>query len=388
MKNARFIILPALAGIGLLAGGLYKNMKQADGADAPQTEASPELPQEEIRTDAFSLKLFQQVLSEQSGNVLVAPRVVSNTLHALRELAGGESAKELDALQLSQTAVLRTPEPERSILLAIDINVPRTENRFNLVPLPFSEDVPRALSLFNGFLAPSADALFATTDMVSTRTRLLAGAAAYCHTGGYLPFHPTHSRTADFDSASGGMPHYQQMRSRGQYLTARAEDGSWQAVALLLKQNQPAGIPLALIGILPSDSARTFATQLTLEQLSSIRSALAKAAPEDTLVEFPRLKLEVRPYDMRYTLRRLGLASLFHSEQADFSPLTPGKIHLNALIHASGVTIDENRRAPRMEVSELDQAGRIISFSRPFIWLLADLSTDTPMEYMGLVEEM
>ena len=104
---------------------------------------------------------------------------------------------------------------------------------------------------------------------------------------------------------------------------AKAEDGAWKAVLLPIKDTNQ-----ALIGILPAGDAREFAAALTPEQLSNIRQALVTAQPEDTLVEFPRLELEVRPYDMRYTLRKLGLNSAFDTERADFSGISDHHLHL------------------------------------------------------------
>lgn len=387
MKKVQTFLLPALVVLGLLAGGLTGYFKQTD----KETKEPAKVPtmQEKLQTDEFSLRLFQQVLQEQKGNIMVAPHTVSEALLALQSIAAGKTQEELETLQLTQAKVKREPEPFRNIILTVDINVPRTKGEHAVLPLHYSENLPDALSFFNRILAqgaPDSNAQFATSDMVSTRTKLLLGGAIYCNLSNYLPFHAEHSRMDDFDSATGAMPRYLQMRSRGLYNTAKAEDVSWQAVAFPLYQQSKT--PLVLICIRPEGSARQFAESLTPELLTRIREALATATPEDTLVELPRLELQVRPYDMRYTLRRLGLTSLFDSSTADFSRLTHDKIHLNAMVHASGITIAENKQKTATPVSELEQAKNIISFSRPFIWIVADLSTNTPLEYIGLVEEM
>ncbi len=387
MIKAQTFLLPALVALGLLAGGLTGYFKRT----VKETNEPADMlsQQEKHQTDAFSLKLFQQVLQEQKGNIMVTPHTVSEALLALQGIAAGKTQEELAALQLTQAKALREPEPFRNVLLTVDINVPRTEGEHAVLPLRYSENLPQALSFFNSVLvqgSPDSNARFASSDMVSSRTRLLLGASIYCNLSNHLPFHAEHSRMDDFDSSTGAMPRYHQMRSRGLYRTAGAEDGSWQAVALPLHQQSKT--PLTLICIRPAGSARKFAESLTPELLSRIRENLASATPEDTLVELPRIDLQVRPYDMRYTLRRLGLTSLFDSSTADFSRLTPDKIHLNALVHASGITIAENKQKANTPASELEQAKKRISFSRPFIWIVADLSTDTPLEYIGLVEEI
>ncbi len=90
---------------------------------------------------------------------------------------------------------------------------------------------------------------------------------------------------------------------------------------------------------------------------------------------------------MRFSLRRMGLKSMFDSTTADFSTLTEEKIHLGAMLHACQIFIQESKSNQPAD-EHLDAAKEFISFSRPFIWMLGDLTTESPMEFMGLVEEM
>lgn len=386
MKRAQHIILPLVAGLGLLGGGLYSyltkslNPEEADAANTPYS-----IPEGGIATDSFSIKLFQQALQEQKGNVIAAPRTISEALHTLVPLSGGMTRDELGALKLCAESAGTASCIYNDHLIAVDINVPRKDEAEGIISLPFSENTPIAISIFNGTLAQSApdnNAQFATSDMVTPRTRLLAGAVAYGRCTWEIPFLKADTRMAEFDSQSGAMPHYPQMRSRGLYRTAKAEDGAWKAVAIPVRNTRQ-----ALIGILPAGSAREFAASLTPDLLSNIRQALVTAQPEDTLVDFPRLELEVRPYDMRYTLRKLGLNSFFDTEKADFSGISDQRVYLGAMVHASGIWIIESPDKKQAS-SELDYAKNIISFSRPFIWFIADLTAGTPFEFIGLVEEM
>lgn len=374
--------------LGLAAGGLtnyYRQSQQGEG------EAAPEVKAVELSTDAFSLRLFHHAIEgKQNGNVLVAPRTLGRALLALQELAAGKTLEELQSLQLSEESHLRNSEPDSAALLGKDLSLARGEKAALVMTLPFSENVPMALSLFNGMLAPilgSPEAQLADSTMVTNRTRLLAGCVGRFYADWKTPFSSTDTRIADFDNESGGMPHFTQMRSRGLYQVAEAEDGSWKAVALPMKDTNSSRIPLVYIGILPSGPAREFASALTPEKLTEIRRALSTATPQDTLVELPRLELRVPPYDMRDSLRRLGLKALFDSETADFSALTPDKIHLGALVQSLEVVLTESRikAAPN---PELNYAEKCVSFSRPYIWMIADLETPTPIEFIGLVEEM
>jgi hypothetical protein len=183
------------------------------------------------------------------------------------------------------------------------------------------------------------------------------------------------------------MPTIHQMRTRGLYRTAQAKDGSWKAVALPFRKDRDSGSSLVYIGILPTGSARDFAAQLTPEQVTAIRKALADATPQDTLVEQPRQELQILPYDMRDTLRRMGLKALFDPETADFSPITSETIQLSAALFSASGYLGESKEQPKADAA-LDYAGQVIAFTRPYIWLIADLETSTPIEFFGLVEEL
>lgn len=389
MKISSNIILPVFAAVGLVAGGLYSVIHQKQSQSNPPT-AQQEQAATELRTDAFSLRIFQQMLDDKSGNVMVAPLAISQTLLKLETIAAGKTLEQLQALQLDKTRYKRDTGTDHASLVTIDMNVPRKQQAAQVLALPFSEDVPLALSIFNGALAQCMNrdnAQYATSDMVNERTRLLAGTVAAAHCKFETPFLSVHTRTADFDSASGAMPHYRQMRNRAGYRTAKAADGSWHAVALPFASRSKGKAPLVFIGILPSGSARDFAKGLTPEQLTDIRKALAEADPQDTLVELPRLDFVVQPYDMRYILRRLGLVSLFDSETADFSPLTEQKIHLGAMVYAAEASIQDTP-TNQAAAQDLDYAKNYISFSRPFLWMITDLSTGSPLDFIGIVEEM
>lgn len=383
------IIWGALAILGLLGGWYGKTYlaPEATTPEAQQKEAGPPA----LSSDSFSLRLFHQALAEkESGNVLVAPHIVSDTLLALQEIAGGQTREELSAMQLAAVSPPRGTEPERAILLAADINLQRTGCAVRVMPLPFSENVPMALSLFNGSLASAMlnpNAQLADSKNVTSRTRLLAGCTTTMREAWEIPFNSANSRTADFDSDSGGMPHFQQMRSRGLYRSATAEDESWKAVALPFRKNNTSGEQLFFIGILPAGNARNFATALTPDTLTTIRRNLAEAEPQDSLVELPRTELHILPFDMRDTLRRMGLKALFDSEMADFSSLTPEEIHLGGLLFSASVHLTESEAPPQADAS-LHSARETFSFSRPYIWLVADLHSPTPPEFIGLQVEM
>lgn len=392
MKNPGPII--SLVVLLALAGGWFAGPHIIKAVHPQQPETDGKAPVSHITqadTDTFSITLFQQSLREKErGNVMVAPHIISDTLIALSHIAAGKTLEELQALQLRETNALRGTEPACAILLAHDVNLPGTSTNQQVMPLPFSEDVPMALSIFNGSLAwatGNPDAQVANSTLVTKRTKLISGCTTFMRKDWEIPFHPADTRTSEFDCASGGMPHFQQMRSRGMYRSAKAEDGSWKAVAMPFKKESASGESLVFIAIQSSANARDFASQLTAGQLTDIRLALAAAEAQDTLVELPRMQLRIAPCDMRDTLRRLGLKALFDPASADFSPLTSEKIQLGGFLFSATIALVESAtRNPANET--LDDAKEYFSFTRPYIWLIADLQTGIPVDFIGLTEEM
>ena len=385
----RIILWTVLSLLGLLGGALGKHYFVQ--TEQEQTAEAPIQEQQELSTDSFSVRFFQQALSEKpSGNILVAPHLVSDMLLVLQECSAGKTREELQSLELRRTQTLRATEPTCAMLLGMDFNLPRQNSRRGVMPLPFSENLPMALSLFNGSLSQAignTNIQLANSQMVTSRTKLLLGGTLNLRKEWEIPFSSTHSRTAGFDNASGSMPHIHQLRNRGMYRVTEASDKSWKAVAIPFRNDTAGGSQLVYIAILPDGNAREFALQLTPERLTTIRRELAQASPQDTLVEIPRQELQILPYDMRDTLRRMGLKALFDPETADFSPLTTDKIQLGAALFSASVYLTESGTSTQSD-SSLDYAERVFSLARPYIWMITDLETDLPLEFIALIEEL
>lgn len=370
--------------IGLSAGLILPRLLQGDGlGTAAPAEPDFSLPKDGIVSDAFSIRLLQAAMEEsETPLVLVAPAAVTDALLTLRNAAAGASVEEIDALHLSPTLPRNSSSADYKVLLAPEESLKLRGP--SCLPLPYRKDFIEAQSLFNMFMPgqrPMADTRFISSD-----TRLLIGAATLVNTDFLHPFHPKDTRRGDFDNADGRMPSVPMMRCRALFRTAAAEDGSWRAIALLLKA--PTGTPAgAFIGILPQGSVRDFARALTPEQLSDIRRALAEAEPQDSLVELPRFALETPTRDLQPLLATLGVSAPFDLRRADFSPLTEEPLALNALPERKTLFITEEESIQEA-TPDLDGAASVISFNSPFLWLIGDLTTDAPFVLMGLVENM
>lgn len=344
-----------------------------------------------VVSDAFSLQLFHAMLETDTPNPAIAPLPLTDLLHHLREISAGVTRRELEQLQLSKGADPQNAPLPYGCIVAVDRDLPAGGLRTRLVTrLPLKESVPQSLSIFNGMLCRDSndpDGQVVDSTVLNANTQMLAAATANAAPEMEHPFHPGDTvREADFFNADGGLPHVDLMRCRAPLRTARAADDSWEAVALFLKKRQN-GTPVALVAILPKGDARAFAKELTPERLSGIRSALADAAPQDTTLEMPGIIVNTPTRDITGLMRRLGVNAAFDAQKADFSPITTQKIKLDALLDRERLYLTD--RGPRTTPdSNVEYGERHLTLNKPFIWLLADLSSPMPPHFIGLLENL
>ncbi|MCQ2371330.1 MAG: hypothetical protein MJ058_04690 [Akkermansia sp.] len=355
----------------------------------PDTETQGQ-PQGVV-SDAFSLQLFHAMLETDTPNPAIAPLPLTDLLLHLREISAGDTRRELEQLQLSEGADPQNAPLPYGCIVAVDRDLPAGELRSRLVTrLPLKESVPQSLSVFNGMLCRDSDdpdGQVVDSTVLNANTQMLAAATANAAPEMEHPFHPGDTvREADFFNADGGLPHVDLMRCRAPLRTARAEDGSWEAVALFLKKQQN-GTPVALVAILPKGDARAFAKELTPERLSGIRSALADAEPQDTTLEMPAIVVSTPTRDISGLMRRLGVNAAFDAQKADFSPITPQKIKLDALLDRERLYLTD-RGSRTTPDSNVEYGERRLTLNRPFIWLLTDLSSPMPPHFIGLLENL
>lgn len=350
--------------------------------DAPQG-------QQGVVTDAFSLQLFHAMLEADAENPAIAPLPLTDLLLHLREISAGTTRRQLEQLQLSHGADYQNITLPYGCQVAVDRELPTGELRTPLVTrLPLQSSVPEALSLFNGMLCRAANddnGQVVDSTILNKDTQMLAAATANFTAEWEHPFHPGDTvRDADFYNADGGLPHTDMMRCRAPLRLAEAADGSWQAVALMFKGRQK-GSPVAFIAILPQGNAREFGRGLTPAGLSEIRTALQAAAPQDTTLEMPRINLNIPTRNLSPLLQRLGVTDIFDALKADFSPITPQKIKLDAVLDKERLILSETGDRSTYD-SNVEYGEKRLSLNKPFIWIVADLCSPMPPFFMGLME--
>ncbi len=369
-----------LAVMGAIFGPALWNYLHEE--DAPQG-------QQGVVTDAFSVQLFHAMLDTDAENPTIAPLPLTDLLLHLREISAGTTRRQLEQLQLSGGADYQNITLPYGCLVAVDRELPAGELRTPLVSrLPLKASVPEALSLFNGMLCRAAsddNGQVVDSSILNQDTQMLAAATANFTAEWEHPFHPGDTvRDTDFYNADGGLPHTDMMRCRAPLRLAEAADGSWQAAALMFKGRQK-GSPVALIAVLPQGNAREFGRSITAAQLSEIRAALQAAAPQDTTLEMPRLNLNIPTRNLSPLLQRLGITDIFDARKADFSPITPQKIKLDAVLDKERLILSENGDRSTYD-SNVEYGEKHLSLNKPFIWLIADLNSPMPPFFMGLME--
>lgn len=378
LKLALFAILFGLA-VGMLVPRVMKGEWREWFAEK---EPVITLPEGDLKTDAFSVRLLQTALQTPEYPCdIVCPAAMTETLHALNEMSKGATQEQIDALGLCAPG----QESETSAVMAgMDNILPRPKEALPMLLLPFRSNYPEAVSTFNTLFGFPA----ATSGNTSPETRLFMATRTELACRFRQAFYETDGKNGDFDNTNGGMPSVRLMRRCGTFRVAEAEDGSWKAVALLLK-GQFGGDKnaTAFVAILPQGKVRDYALQLTPEQLSIIRRALAEAEPKECTVELPKLNFALGVNDAAPLLRALGVTAPFDIRTADFTPLTTETIALNALAESRSSTMTEEESRPA-DIPHPDSSPDRISLTRPFFWFVGDLTTDTPFVLMGVVENL
>lgn len=381
--NRRTLKLALLAVLfGLTVGMLVPRLLKGEWREwFAEKEPVLSLPEGELKTDAFSLRLLQTALQtpEYPCNI-VSPAAMTETLHMLSEMSRGATREQIAALGLGESD---SESQTCAVMVGMDEELPRAESAQPTLPLPFRRNYPEAVSTFNTFFGyPAADSSNSSPEtrlFMATRTELLCRFR--------YPFYAEDGKNGDFDNADGSMPAVRLMRRCGAFRVAEATDGSWKAVALLLKDCFNGNENAAFVAILPRGKVRDFALQLTPAQLSDIRRALVAAEPKTLTVELPKLQFSAAVNDAAPLIRALGITAPFDIRTADFSPLTTETVALNALAESAACSMTEKDSRPA-DIPRPDSSPDIFSLTRPFLFFVSDLTTEAPFVAAGIVENL
>lgn len=380
--------------LGLLAGMYYPQLKKEflQEREAHKDAGTlVEIPQKGIRTNALAIKLFHIAKDQKDGNdnIFIAPNLIHEVLKELSNLSAGDTKKQVDKLIVTETeGIIPLSCPETIVLSASDFSLPLPATHNKTMRLPFKENKPEAQSLFNSFISDAfqtAGYQLITSENTSEFTRFIVGAVSRFRPVWQIPFAASNTTLTDFYNADGAIRRVNMMRCRGMIRTAKAEDGSWEAVALFFHPTQEGNTPIAFIGILPTGSMQTFAESLTTETLNDIRTRLAKVEPRDYRVDLPRFSGETPILSLTSIMQKCGLDGLFDTNKADFSPVSTQKIVPDNIFAQYTLSLTENNQLAGIAV---EGSAHHLVFDKPFLWLIGDLTSEAPPFFMGLIQNL
>lgn len=394
MKKEHIFFAATVCCLGLLAGLYYPQLKEEflhQKAVHQDVATLLSVPKEGIRGSKLGVKLFQEAIEQQGGksNTFLAPFLTHAILEQLADLSDGDTHQ----LLIKQTETLQEEYiplsmPSWGILPASDYSLPMPENELRTLRLPFKADKPQAQSLFNTFLANDTqidDLRLINSENTSEFTRFIVGGVCHFQPQWQIDFATNNTVRTDFYNGNGAIRRINMMRARGMMRTAKADDESWEAVALFIKPTQQGNLPIAFIGVLPENDAKKFAQGLTLDMLCDIRKRLAEAQPQDCCISIPRIVSKSPIICLNKTMDKWGLGCLFDANKANFAPVTPQKIALDSIFVQYSLNLVENtQQAPAIA----GDTPHSLIFDKPFIWMIGDLTTNHPPFYMGFLQNL
>lgn len=167
---------------------------------------------------------------------------------------------------------------------------------------------------------------------------------------------------------------------------AAGED--WQAVALFYRTDGRPGNPGCFLAILPQGEARDFAAALTPEKFGSIRRALAAAEPQEICIGLPRFVQLTPVLNLTGTLKSCGIRRLF-SDNADLSGFADEPLAVESVMLRCYIKTDEQGTSAAAATAALIKQRSLapaLTFNRPFIWAITDLTTPAAPYFLGLFE--
>lgn len=382
-----------IASLGICAGLAAHHLLDKETGILVKRPLSIIIPDGGIQTDDFGLRLLQTVLEQKPGaSCLVCPYLISDALLTLRELAEAPIQQDIDKLGIKGNETEHTVFPNMVVTVAADygVNFINENSREVIIKLPFRSNLPSAMSIFNGSLGlmdnePSG--VVVGSKFLSRDTKLIVGLHADFTPKLQTPFLAANSTITEFENANGSLPKVCMMRTRANVRYAKAPNGDWEAIAMLLHTApQATGIPTAFVAILPTLSAKKAVTNLTAEKLGEIRKALAEATPTDCCVELPQMRWTLPTHDIKPLLTRMGLDKLFDITGKNWT-FTDRKLGIDVIPEKIGITLTHTQGANEPQ-ADVKNAATKISFNRPFIWFIGDLTTATPAYYIGLVQNL
>lgn len=343
--------------------------------------------------DAFGLALLRRLCAPApAANLLLSPESAAEALGMLYAGANGPTAAAVGRL-------LHLPAWQPGLVAALDrhtaslaglrqlqvtnhlfeqsgvrptqrvLNDLRTAYRAGLWSVNFGDE-PATTNKINGVVAQETHGLVPTlfSAPLPASTRTVLENTVYLKARWEQPFPST--STAPFHTGDGQVVQVPMMSNTGPVASYRRVAG-WQSATLPY-----AGGRLAAVGLLPPAHAANCAVP-SQAQLT----ALTTTAPgQPAGVRLPRMRLSQTWANLQTTLAAMGLPLT-----GDYSGLGPQDSQISEIVQRDTMTVDAKgttaAAATGVAVGTAELAGPslVLSFDRPFLLLLEDTATHTPL---------
>lgn len=343
----------------------------------------------------FTIRMFSVLATAQKGNIVYSPTGTEAMVRLLQQGAAGATLKELNELHLGKENPTSSLQITQANALFVDSELTlKPEHTGNSIhKVPFTGSAALAANAINQWVNKSTSGkiskIIGTAD-IDRQTRMTVLNAINLKAEWQHAFDKNATKPRLFTTQDGKQIPCQMMISRAKY--RYAEGDSWQAVALMYTPKQT-GSPACFVGILPKGNARAFATLLTPHQYKDILKALAASKPQDIVVQLPRFEHQPGTVSLTPALKLCGMQQAF-GMGADFSRFSDTPLYVADVLQQCRIIADETgTEASAANLAELrvksikrtPQPGHI-TFDRPFIWVITDLTPHSTPYFMGLFE--
>jgi serpin B len=365
----------------------------------------------------FAFRLYQQVVSGESGDVFLSPYSISTALSMAYAGARAETATEIaevmgielepatwhaarNRLELELAAAAGRQYPAKD---AVPLTLDPTNAIFGQAGFAFEEDYLDLLAANYGAAMQTVDFASAPEparvainewvaertrdrieqllgqDTIDTLTRFVLVNAIYFKAGWTVPFLEKHTESAPFHQLDGTMVDVQMMHT--DLSTSHARGDGWQAVRLYY-------FGASMLVIVPDEGRfESFEEGLNRDVLANVEGRM-----ESTQVELglPRWESE-SSVNLTDILKGMGIRDLFDPEAADLSGIAPpDDLHVSDVVHQANVTVDEEGTEAAAATAVIGGVtsgpGKqaTLTIDRPFIYLIYDAATNEIL-FMGRV---
>ncbi len=367
--------------------------EQALSAPKPE-QLTVQIANPVTQIDSFAVQMFSVLAAFQESNFAFSPLGVEEVLHLLKQGARGTTAAELNALPLGNADIKSNSNMSSANALFIDNGCKLKDGiqRASVVSVPFRNNPQQAAEQINawvsektgGFIQQAIDTQPADTRMVAINS-IKFKARWDCF------INSSDTDVAEFTRADGSKTKVNMMLHTDLHPYAAGED--WQAIAMQYRRKDN-DKQTYFIAILPKRDARSFAATLTPQKYHTIRHALRQAKARKLEVKLPRFEILPADFSIKQTLEAMGVTSAFSPEKANYTGFTDEPLFLEDIIQRCHVYTNEDGTEAAactyalvwLCIRDKEPDIKKITFNRPFIWVIGDLTSTAPPYFMGITE--